>query len=163
MSDPNLTVQRQIQELQDALERLRKADAVLYTVGAWTPIFTGSGTAGTFTYAGQAGVWTRVGDQLIIHGYVQISAISVAPTGVMQIGGLPFAAASVGMDFSVSLGFVSNINTSANVIQITALIGLGGAGIALYEVFDNAVTVAFPAGNFTNTAAGIELSGVYQV
>ena len=27
MSDPNLTIQRQIQELQDTLERLRKADA----------------------------------------------------------------------------------------------------------------------------------------
>lgn len=161
----DLRTQQQIRDLADRLERLRKADKGVAT-GTWTPAFQGTGTAGTFTYAanGQTGVYTRIGNQVFIHCYVQISAISVAPTGSMQITGLPLTAANITtVDFSLAIGFMDNINTSANVVQLTALVRLNTTVIWLGESFDNLAWARYPAANFTNASAGLEISGFYQV
>ena len=64
-------------------------DRIPIVSGTWTPAFAGTTIAGSFTYAAQLGRYTRVGNQVIIHAYVQISAIGVAPTGNMQITGIP--------------------------------------------------------------------------
>jgi hypothetical protein len=136
-----------------------------YASGTFTPTYTGSTIAGTFTYigGGQVGLYTRIGNQVFIHLFLQISAISVAPTGSMQISGLPFTAAASGLSYSLSVGFLSNVNTSANIVQLTA-IALGGAPrIGLFEAFDNIATVAYPAANFTNVGAAMLISGSYSV
>lgn len=161
--DPRLIAD--IKEIKRRLERLESNEQLLTARGTFTPAFAGTGTAGTFTYVanGQKGAYARNGNQVTIHIYVQISAISVAPTGNMRITGLPFTAASVGMDFSMAIGFPSNINVSATAIQLCAIIPLGGTTIDLYEMFDNAAAAAFPAANFGNANAAIELSGTYQI
>lgn len=134
-----------------------------YEIGVWTPAFTGTTIAGTFTYGAQTGVYTRIGNQVFMHAFIAISAIAVAPTGNMSITGLPFTAASVGMDFSITFGYLHNINVSAAIIQLTGFVQLATARILLMESFDNAAAAQYPAANFTNAGAAIELSGVYQV
>jgi hypothetical protein len=140
--------------------------STFYDTGTWTPAYQGTTIAGTFTYVanGQTGRYTRIGNQVFIHCYVQISAISVAPTGNMQITGLPFTAANIStVDFSLAIGFMDRINTSANVIQLTALVRLATTVIWLGESFDNLAWARFPAANFNNGNEGLELSGFYQV
>lgn len=158
--------------LTDNEERLKQTEtkevpgdtgfSAFYAKGTWTPVFQGTGTAGTFTYIGQTGTYTRIGNQVFIHGYVQISAITVAPTGNMQIIGLPFTAAS-STDYSLAIGFLDNFNESAGCIQVTALVRNGTAQIWIGEVFDTAAWARFPATQFTTGTEGIEISGFYKV
>lgn len=161
---------KQLRNLQRQIEQTRTIERPgasgfdsFYATGTWTPAFAGTTVAGTFTYNGQVGFYTRIGNQVLVHGFVSISAIAVNPTGNMIITGLPFTAANVGLDFSVALGYVHNINTSANIVQLTAIVRLNSTQIWLGEEFDNAAWTQFPAANFTNAAAAIELSAVYQV
>lgn len=164
MSDPRQQrdMARQLEQ-QRVIERPGAAgQTTFYAAGSWTPVIAGTTIAGTFTYVGQVGRYVRIGSQVMIHGYVQISAIGVAPTGNMIITGLPFTSANV-LDYSLSIGFMDNINTSANIVQLTALVRINTAEIWLGEAFDNAAWARFPAANFTNASAGIEVSGVYQL
>lgn len=64
-----------------------------YTTGSFVPTWRGTTIAGTFTYTATACLveWTRIGNRLLFNGRIVISAISVAPTGVLQIDGWPFA------------------------------------------------------------------------
>jgi len=56
----------------------------------FTPAFAGSSTAGTFTYSQQRGHYTRVENLCFFRIYLEVSAVSVAPTGDLNITGLPF-------------------------------------------------------------------------
>lgn len=165
MSDP-----RQRRDTARQLDQLRVIErpgapgqTTFYATGTWTPTFRGSTIAGTFTYTGQVGSYTRIGNQVFVHAYVQISAISVAPTGSMVIAGLPFTVVNNVQDYSLAIGFMDNINTSTNIVQLTALARVNTTDIWLGESFDNAAWARFPATNFTNALAGIEVSGSYQV
>ena len=62
-----------------------------YEEGNWTPVFKGSGTAGTPTYNtnGQRGTYTRIGNIVTVKFYVSVSDIGGA-TGNPMITGLPF-------------------------------------------------------------------------
>lgn len=133
-------------------------------IGTWTPAFAGSGTAGTFTYtAATAAYYTKIGNLVWFGGRVTISAISVAPTTNMRITGLPFTAKSDTVNSgAITFGFISNLDFSANAIQLTGVVVGGQSYIDLYEVFDNAAAVAYPAANFTNAACSIIFSGWYR-
>ena len=61
----------------------------LYETGTWTPVFAGSGTAGSFTYTAQVGHYTKIANVVIAQFRVTISAISVAAAGYLYIQGLP--------------------------------------------------------------------------
>lgn len=96
-----------------ALEREQRrpqGERITYATGTWTPVLAGDGTAGTFTYAIQSATYTRLGNRVLFAGQIRISAVAVAPTGNMQITGLPFTAANTGFevaggaDFSVWAG-----------------------------------------------------------
>ena len=157
----SLDLERRVRMIEDRLSV--RVENTYYDSGTWTPAFTGTTIAGTFTYLGAVGLWTRFGNNIFIHAYVQISAISVSPTGNMTITGLPYTADNLGVDFSLAIGFASNINTSANIVQLTAIVRLNTARIDLYEAFDNVASTQYPAANFTNANAAIELSGVYRI
>lgn len=157
-----LDVLKQLTQYQRTLDQVQVIERPGIT-GSWTPAFVGTSTAGTFTYTAQIGRWMRVSNQIFIHAIVGISAIAVAPVGSMYISGLPFTAANIGMDYSLSLGFVGDINYSATAKELTALVRLNATEIWLGESFDNAAWARFPAANFTNANATLELSGFYQI
>lgn len=62
--------------------------------GIWTPYIAGQSTSGTFVYSLQAGSYKRIDDLVIAWFNVAISSISVAPSGGIQIMGLPFTPSS---------------------------------------------------------------------
>lgn len=135
-----------------------------YVSGTWTPTFEGTTIAGTYTYTVQRGYYVRIGEVVTLWGSIGISAISVAPTGNMQIAGLPFAAATVGgsVRFVPSL-YVDNLDYPTNALEIIARVTAGASVISLAYARDNLATNAYPAANFTNTAANMDFALVYAV
>ena len=86
--------------------------------GTWTPVFAGSGTAGSFTYTAQIGHYTKIGNVVVAQFRVSISAISVAASGYLYIQGLPENAYEYpGITFSSIVGFTSGDTPSGGYIQ----------------------------------------------
>lgn len=163
-----------IRELRRNDERLRLTEVKevsggipgftsFYAQGTWTPAFSGTLTLGSYTYAAQQGFYTRIGNIVHVYGRIAISAIAVAPTGVMVIFNLPFTcSATTGAFGAVSWGYVSNLNLTA-AAYLTGLINTGESQIRLEENFDNGASGGLPAGNFTNTGCDITFFGSYPV
>lgn len=159
-----LDLQRQISALQARLDRLASRDEPKYAEGTWTPIFTGTGTAGTFTYANQYGYYTRIGNACLFQGLIAISNITVSPTGNMRIAGLPLTVANIsGGLFPVSFGYISYLDYPGTPLQITGYATANTTYIELYYSVDNAAAVLYPAANFTNINAYLAISGWYRV
>lgn len=135
-----------------------------YEEGLWTPTFSGTSTNGSYTYGIQTGSYTRIGNRVLFSGRLQITNISVAPTGTLQIRGLPITSANVANTSygTVNWGFINNFNYTAGAIELLGVIGLNTTFIDLYEVFDNAAAVLAPPGDLTNTTQFI-FSGQYPV
>ena len=142
--------------------------ATYHETGTWTPEFAGSGTPGTFGHAAnsQKGYYVRQGNIAHIFGYLVINAITVAPTGVMAITGLPFAANSAtNYRAGVDWGIIDNFNYTGatTAIQLTGVIVASGTSILLFESFDNGATVQVPAANFTNANCNLQFSATYLI
>ncbi len=130
--------------------------------GAWTPVFTGSGTPGAFTYSKQVGTYVKIGKLVYIYGSVAISAIGTPPTGSMTITGLPFT--SHATDFgAVVFASISQLKFAAGNLQLTGRVGTNGTSITLIETFTNAGAAAFLAANFTNAATDLIFNGWYEI
>lgn len=70
-----------------------------YETGSFVPTWRGTTIAGTFTYTAASCLveWSRIGNRLFFNGRIVISAITVAPTGVLQIDGWPAGVADASM------------------------------------------------------------------
>jgi len=152
-------IARRLEQTQVIERPGASGQTTFYASGTFTPAFTGSGTPGTFTYSGQSGRYTRVGNLCYVRIYLEVSAVSVAPTGDLNVTGLPFtSAASFG---ALAVGYLNSFNLTANCVQLTAYVEASSTLIRLMEVFDNAGTTRFPAASFQ--PSGIILSGAYEV
>lgn len=60
-----------------------------YEEGSWTPVITGTSTAGTATYASQLGSYVKIGRLVHVNALIDWSAHT--GTGNMIISGLPFS------------------------------------------------------------------------
>jgi hypothetical protein len=150
MSDPNLTTQRQIQALQDKLERLRKADAILYASGSFVPTWVGTTIAGTFTYVAASCLveWSRIEDRLLFSGRIEISAIGVAPTGNLTLAGFPYpgeADASMLIAGGGAL-IVWQLNISAGYTQVAMQMVDGSSAMTIMRSGDNVAPGAVQGG-----------------
>jgi len=68
-----------------------------YEEGTWTPTIEGDGSNPTLTgYSTQVGRYTKIGRVVTIHGALQPTGTSVAGTGNLRFGGLPFTSANIG-------------------------------------------------------------------
>lgn len=136
-----------------------------YDFGTFTPTIVGSTIAGTFTYAATTrGLWTRVGNMVILEGHINITAITVAPTGNLQIGGLPIVAttpdpgALLFSDFTgITLGAGYSV-LNARVTASTQLALLIRSGSAVQALTAAGGTLALIAG-----VAEIVFGGSYRV
>lgn len=152
---------QEILKLRADLDELRGQENSTPKTGTWTPTFVGSGTAGVYTYVNQVGQYYLVGKLVFIIGRVTISAIGTPPAGNMTINGLPFTSSA--RNGAITFGRISQFNYTAGALQLTGRIGVSGTTIALEESFDNVVTVAVPAANFTNTACDLIFNGFYDL
>lgn len=158
-------VNTKFKTLSDRIQRLEKIQMPITASGTFTPTFRGTGTAGTFTYNIQRGYYSRVGNKVDVVVNIGISAISVAPTGAIEITGLPFTAAATvpSIVYSLTFGAISQLDYPAGALQILARIDAGSNYIRLMYSVDNAVIVNYPAASFTNANAALYISGTYFV
>ena len=71
------------------------AHGLIVQSGAWTPVFKGFETAGSFTYSKQAGMYYKIGAMVHIAFDVRISNITALPIGYFFLDALPFACALI--------------------------------------------------------------------
>lgn len=154
MSDPNITIQRQIQALQDDLERLRKAD-VPGVDGTFSPIFTGSGGGGSYTQSVAIGEYTRVGNMVTVWIRITMNTFTVAPTGNLWISPLPFVArATANMYYALSIGYLN----TALVSCAHAVVPDNTSHIEFYDTSGSAV-----AASLLSAASYIIVGGSYAI
>jgi hypothetical protein len=86
-----------------------------YEEGTWTPQISGGTTAGTGTYAVQNGRYTKIGNQVTICCYMNITAHT--GTGLMRLSNFPFTILNVTNLFQgVSIGLFKNVTLPASSI-----------------------------------------------
>ena len=128
-----------------------------YEEGTFTPIVSGTTTAGTGTYTQQAGQYTRIGNRLFF--VINLGWTAHTGTGNMFISGFPFTSANIANTASPMSVRVQNLAlTAGNVPQfymspnqnyfILAQVPVGGGAEAAVPI---------------DTNASIFLSGQYQI
>jgi hypothetical protein len=108
---------------------------------AWTPVFRGSSVTGTCTYSEQVGRYTRVGNTVTVWGRLEISAISTAMVGDLEISGLPFTSPAGGLVYSISIAQHGKINTNSGYTQVTGRIVGNNNRITLMQNGDDVLPI----------------------
>ena len=92
-----------------------------YEEGTWTPTIIGSGgSAGSQSYATQAGRYTKIGNMVILTGYVALG-VKGSWTGNVRVGGFPFTVLNSPGAYGGTMFFGSAITLPA-----------GGSGCGAY-------------------------------
>jgi hypothetical protein len=85
-----------------------------YEEGTWTPTLFGSGgSAGAQAYSIQAGKYTKIGNMVILTGYLALSNKG-SWTGNVQIGGMPFTVFNSSGAYGGTMFYGSQITLPAN-------------------------------------------------
>lgn len=147
MSDP------QTQALIDRLDAggaWAKLSREFYATGTFTPVLGGSTTDGTISYSVQSGHYVRVG--ALIHAFVRIdvNTVSVAPTGNLRLGNLPFTSANVTDVYGYGMMNYENLNLSAGCIDVACRVTPNDTAAMFLESFDNAGGAALQGSAITN-------------
>jgi hypothetical protein len=121
-----------------------------YEEGTFTPTVSGTATAGEGTYSSQVGTYTKIGRMVMFNATLVWSAHT--GTGNMILTGLPFTIVAGG-----SMSFrVTSLTFPATLIQ--GFFAGGGTSVTIETVATGAGAAALAI----DTAAGMQLSGVYQ-
>lgn len=147
MNDPTAdlleSMVKKINELNGRVRDLENIAKTPYSEGTWTPAFVGATIAGTLTYTTQIGLYSRIGKIVVASYRLTVNVVSVAPTGALQVTGLPIQSSSllvqgpaninsfsligIGGGAKVSLGML--VNPSSSIIQLVVN-NSGGTGLA---------------------------------
>jgi len=126
-----------------------------YEEGTWTPVMSGSTTAGTGTYTGQAGAYVKIGS--VVYYSLDLSWSAHTGTGNMNLSGLPFT---------------SNGTYCAGALRASGGLALSASHYPQVFVNVSATTLAweqfpvgggFQSGIAMDTSAGIMIAGFYFV
>lgn len=157
-------IARQWDVLQTRLSPVLSLEVPIYQTGTFTPSLVGSTIAGTFTYTTRNGNYVRVGNMVFVSGHIGISAITVAPTGNLQLGGLPLTAGTPDpgtLDLSDYTGFTLGAGYSQLGARMTA-----SATTALLIKSGSAIQALVLAGGALALIAGVAeivFSGTYKL
>jgi hypothetical protein len=128
-----------------------------YAFGTWTPTLYGASTAGSPAYTIQSGSYERIGRLIVCRFWVAASALG-GMAGSIEIGGLPFAAASVSNDAGGgSIFALGGTTLDSGYSDVALQVSPGNAYAGLVEHGSNKTTQAIAAANL---AAPCELAGV---
>jgi hypothetical protein len=123
-----------------------------YEEGTWTPTILGSSSNPTLTYSTQVGRYTKVGRLVTIHCALQPGSTSVAGTGNLEFGGLPFTSANI---TDVIATGVSNSNGNfswgTNKTQLVFSVGVNTTKISVYAMQNGVTESGVPVNNFNNS------------
>jgi hypothetical protein len=156
---------RVIRDLQQRIARLEAKPGPLYQVDSFVPTWVGAGTAGTFTYTANACLveWTILGNRLLYNGRIVISAISVAPTGALNIAGWPFAGVSdANMAIAGGGAMLSwAINVAAGYTDVNLNFTNGSSLAALVRSGDNVAVAGVQGGELIT--GDCRFAGQYRI
>lgn len=141
MSDDNDIV-RIMRALDRRIGQTEVKEVPIYETGTFTPVYKGSGTAGSWTYSTQIGRYIRFNNLVIITIDLIAATRPVAPTGNALIDGLPFTAFSTGGGQNHASLAIGQCDATLTGTQIEALVVPGTTQIAFLEI---------PAGGGANT------------
>jgi hypothetical protein len=126
-----------------------------YEEGTWTPVMSGSTTAGTGTYTGQAGAYRKIGS--VVYYSLDMGWTAHTGTGDMILSGLPFT---------------SNGTYCAGAVRASTGLALSASHYPQVFVNVNATTFSweqfpvgggFQSGIAMDTSAAIMIAGFYFV
>ncbi len=138
------------------------ADRIPVYTGTFTPVFQGTGTAGSWTYNVQAGFYTRIANRCLFNLSINAATRPVAPTGTALIVGLPFTSLATGNSHSpVALDTIDQVTIGGTTIQLTARVPNGQSYIEFIEIIA-AASAVLPATSLTATAF-LRVSGHYPI
>lgn len=173
MSDPTLqflqSVAEQIASLKQRVSDLEGISSPGYVTYNWSPTLVGSTIPGTYVYAATTGGRaTRIGNTVFFRGRLTLTSVSIAPTGVLSIFGLPIAAATLTLGFvgSIHFSFYSLFNLGGNTFsELGAVIASGATSADILKSKNDGTAGVNVTGAGAAVAAGTDLmfTGQYQV
>ena len=129
-----------------------------YEEGTWTPGFAFALSTTGITYSVQAGTYTKIGRQVTVNGYIQLSSKGSAP-GWAGITGLPFTIANTNGNYSIASIRVSAITYTGS---IAGQANINGTVMELNQTTEAGVLSDVTNTNFANNSS-ILLSLTYFV
>jgi hypothetical protein len=145
------------QDLEASLRTTETKETPIIQSASFTPALLGQTTPGTFTYTSQTGRWHRVDDWVHFYGRVSISAITVAPVGIMVISGLPFTS---GEGSGIVGGGGTCLIWTSNLATAHTQLGIQMAGLSslifLVKSGDNLVGQAVAAGDIALVGGALD-------
>ena len=128
-----------------------------YEEGTWSPVISGSTTAGSFTYD-RSGFYTKIGNMVHIHAYINVSTVITTPTGNLSITGLPFA----------SLSFRSTAVMFTDLRGTTGVtVAQGNIATSVIQIWKNSIATTELVASDLSPANGLSivwsLNGSYRV
>ena len=105
-----------------------------YEEGSWTPVMTGSSSAGSYSYDASRtnGRYTKIGNQVILRFSIRVTGTSSAGSGNARIAGLPFVPTTTGV-YPRYPGSLLGQSTSTNAAYIICAVEAASAYVALYN------------------------------
>lgn len=105
--------------------------------GTWTPTLRGSTTAGTYTYSTRAGFYYRIGRYIYVTCRIQLSGVTTAGAGDMQVTGLPFTAMNVSGAFWSGPAVLAGV-TGWTFSYVSAFLDTGTNVMRFYGTYNQA-------------------------
>lgn len=155
------------QQLEDYLAITETKESLDVVRGTWVPVLAGTTTPGTFTYTLQSGTYIRHENMCFIQGIINITVITVAPVGLMDITGLPFASSTLA-GITVAGGaemYFWNTNLATAHTQVGGQVSAGGAtSMRLTKSADNVAAGSLGAGDIALVGGAVAFRwfGVYD-
>jgi len=118
-----------------------------YEEGTWTMGVSFGGGATGVTYGNNTGKYTKIGRQVTVTGYMNLTSKG-SSTGNAEITGLPFAQTGSIQNYSAASVYMVSV-TFAN--QFT-IIGLAGTNLALYEITEAGTASLINDTDFANNS-----------
>lgn len=134
-----------------------------YEEGTFTPTVTGTGTAGAVTYSTQLGIFTREGRVVHFSLRVIYTNWTGSPTGVLEIGGLPYASNNTSNLYPAYSVLTDNVTLPASGLWLMGIHNPNATTIDIYAAKSGANSVALdPASNSGSATRGIFITGSYN-
>jgi hypothetical protein len=122
-----------------------------YEEGTWTPTVATDGADGTYTVTVNTATYTKVGNSVRVSCFITVN-ITVAPTGALSVGGLPFNAAentafvdghnslsaSTGQGYLASSSPIMRFNQAGGTSSVTMAAGTGNKFLMMSTVYRGA-------------------------
>jgi hypothetical protein len=118
---------------------------------AYTPVLSGTSTAGTPTYTVQTGRYNVIGNMCFVSGRISITALG-SPTGNMQIS-LPLPAVNIANNFATCVLDCTGVSLSGSNTYFYARTAPNSDQMGLYQ--GGVTSTQLVAGNFAATATVI--------